>query len=96
MHIQVPVLLEHLSDKYVGQYGMPPTAEDIQMWRYSVYLLYWYKSTNTDAAARRRLPRTFNCGGTQFTCFTGTKVQILTQQALQALPAEYARRLHKG
>ena len=20
-------------------------------WRYSVYLLYWYKSTNTDAAA---------------------------------------------
>ena len=50
MHVQVPVLLEHLSDKYVGQYGTLPTAEDIQMWRYSVYLLYWYKGTNTDAA----------------------------------------------
>jgi hypothetical protein len=27
------------------------------------------------------------CGGTQCTCFTGTKVQILTQKALQAFEA---------
>jgi hypothetical protein len=31
--------------------------------RYSVYLLYWYTST-------------------QFSCFTGTRVQILTRKAL--------------
>jgi hypothetical protein len=30
---------------------------------YSVYLLYWYKST-------------------QFTCFSGTKVRLLTQLAM--------------
>jgi hypothetical protein len=53
---------------------------------YSVYLLYWYKSTNTDAAAVRRLP------GTSFTCFTGTKVQILTlQHACQYLHGDLAR-----
>jgi hypothetical protein len=41
--------------------------------RCSIYLLYWYKFTNTDAW---RL-------GTQFPCCTGTKVQnkILTQKA---------------
>ncbi len=33
--------------------------------RYSIYLLYWYKFTNTDAW---RL-------GTHLTCCTGTKVQ---------------------
>jgi hypothetical protein len=42
--------------------------------RYSVYLLYWYKSTHTDAA------RGGAATGTQFTSFTGTKVQILTLQ----------------
>jgi hypothetical protein len=35
-------------------------------------LIYWYTSTNTDAAA--------GGAGTQFACFTGTKVQILTLQ----------------
>ena len=55
--------------------------------RYSVYLLYWYKITgtnllNTDA------PDAVGGGlvvGTQFRClFPGTKLQILTQKALQA------------
>jgi hypothetical protein len=81
--------------------------------RYSVYLLYWHNSTNTNAAhphlqsphepARVYLgaapcththARTYtrrqqtarghfqdarpSISGTQFTCFTGTKVQILT------------------
>ena len=53
------------------------------------YLLYWYKITNTDAATGAALsakllelhPHTlrFTTQGTRFTCFTGTKVQILTQ-----------------
>jgi hypothetical protein len=58
-----------------------------RLW-YSVYLLFWYKSThkstNTDAARRitdiRRGTR-HNLVSTQFTCFTGTKVQILTLRA---------------
>ena len=51
----------------------------------SVSLRYWYKSTNTDAegAAGAVCARV-----AQFTRFTGTKVPILTQKALQAL---YAR-----
>jgi hypothetical protein len=52
--------------------------------RHSVYLLYWYKSTNTGAAKAVQLGSKGNsCSvGTQCTCFTGTKVRILTQQAL--------------
>jgi hypothetical protein len=55
-------------------------------------LFYWYKSTNTDAAAART-------AGTQFTCFTGTKVQFLTQ--LEYLSARrqhqrHARAPHTG
>jgi hypothetical protein len=46
--------------------------------RYSVYLLYWYKRTNTDAGGHNKQPP-FACLSTQFTCFTGTNVQILTQ-----------------
>ena len=54
--------------------------------RYSVYLLYWYKSANTDAAGREvcagvtveEVPI-----GTQFTCFTSTEVQILTPEVLR-------------
>ena len=53
--------------------------------RYSVYLLYWYKSANTDAAGREvcagvtveEVPI-----GTQFACFTSTEVQILTPEVL--------------
>ncbi len=60
-------------------------------YRHSVYLLYWYKSTNTDAAAAwlclQRLSgatETAVRGGTQFTCFTCTKEQILTHEELRA------------
>ena len=46
--------------------------------RYSVYLLYWYESANTDATSFCWR----SAAGTHFTCFTGTRVQILTQKAL--------------
>ena len=78
---------------------------------YSVYLLYWYKSTATDAAARADAKQVVNIVGlqetevtnvshlmealnagyndcilyymyVQFSFFTGTQVQILTQEAL--------------
>jgi hypothetical protein len=55
--------------------------------RYSVYLLYWYKRTDTDAARSSgewvsQMRERSSCGrtrgsGTHFTCFTGTNVQIL-------------------
>ncbi len=45
--------------------------------RYSVYLLYWYKSANTDATSFCWR----SAAGTHFTCFTGTRVQILTQKS---------------
>ena len=48
--------------------------------RYSVYLLYWYKRTHTDATGAARLARHNDA---RFTCFTGARVHILTQQALQ-------------
>ena len=65
---------------------------------YSVYLLYWYKGTNADGygagGSRQELASSstshsmaFLSWGTQFTtqftCFTGTKVQILTAEELQ-------------
>ncbi len=46
---------------------------------YAVYLLYQYKSTNTDFAAGEDSyvdPKTGYIG--MFICFTSTKVQILT------------------
>jgi hypothetical protein len=46
---QVLSLLALLVQKYKYCLGCP------QRRRYSVYLLYWYKSTNTDAAARHRV-----------------------------------------
>ena len=42
---------------------------------FTLSLLYWHKSTNSDAAKKKT--------GTHFTCFTGTKVQIVTQQEEQ-------------
>jgi len=53
--------------------------------RYSLYLLYMYKSTNTYtcAAPRGRPYPNGGLGDTQFACFTSAKVQILTQKALQ-------------
>ena len=44
--------------------------------REAFYLLYSYKSINTDVKRRCAAAR-LACGA-QFTCFTGTKVQILT------------------
>jgi len=62
--------------------------------RCSLYSVYWYTSTNTDAARRSLMgvawlpkpddldfegnPLAVALLGSQFTCFTGTKVQILT------------------
>jgi hypothetical protein len=54
--------------------------------RYSrVYLLYWYKGTNTATHAAQSLlsylaPQVLGC-----TCFTSTRVQILTQKAYAAV-----------
>jgi hypothetical protein len=78
--------------------------------RCSVYLLYWYQSTNTDAAvavARKQVLsllallvakykyRRSCCGcaeaGAQFTCFTGTTVQILTQLVRRARSRKLVR-----
>ncbi len=69
---------------------------------FTKYLLYWYKSTNTDAArciADMLLQAgdeilvlaedddSYTCNdGTHFTCFTGTKVHILTLRSEQAPP----------
>jgi hypothetical protein len=57
-----------------------------------VHVLYWYKSTNTDVLlSKTQMLRTGNTLltlGTQFTCFTGAKVQILT---LKAEPGEVKR-----
>jgi hypothetical protein len=50
--------------------------------RYSVYLLYWYKNTNTDATRHQTPPDVAASHAAptatliRFTCFTGTKVQI--------------------
>ncbi len=40
-------------------------------------MLSWYHSTNTDAVAGLSAPPQ---AGAQFTCVTGTKVQVLTQK----------------
>ncbi len=42
-----------------------------------VYLLYWYKSTNTDT--QPPCPQQQQARNAEFTCFTGTKAHILTQ-----------------
>jgi hypothetical protein len=50
--------------------------------RCSVYLLYWYNSTNTDRVGGGRLCRQLcvrRAHRNQFSCFTGTTVQILTE-----------------
>jgi hypothetical protein len=60
---------------------------------YSVYLLYWYKSTVTKvqiltlrwASLARSSADLRRRGPTQFTCFTGTKVQTLTLRTCGAL-----------
>ena len=52
---------------------------------YSVYLLYWYKysrTVRTRPRAMLSIRRSFNKNKkcSQFTCFTGTNVQILTRR----------------
>jgi hypothetical protein len=56
--------------------------------RYSVYLLYWYESTNTASSGRGS--HTCSCqrrsactSGTHFAGFTSTKAQILTPEELR-------------
>ena len=49
-----------------------------------VYLLYYFKRTNTDANARLLILASRCTAGAQFTCFTGTKVQTLTPSSLRA------------
>ena len=52
--------------------------------RYSLYLLYWYtRKKNTDAARRITRPEAHV---PQFTCFTGTREQILTLRAASPGP----------
>jgi len=47
----------------------------------SLYLLYWYKSTHTKVPVPRGTLGIAAHAGPQFTCFTGTKVHILTLRA---------------
>jgi hypothetical protein len=54
-------------------------ATDGLVARYSVYFLYWYKSTNHDAGAAQQHRARCELAGAQVACFTGTKVHILTQ-----------------
>ncbi len=57
--------------------------------RYSVYLLYWYKSANTDASEAQLVDVQAvveTTLGTQFTSFNGTNVQIPTQKAAASGP----------
>jgi hypothetical protein len=72
---------------------------------YSVYLLYWYISTDADAEGGGReedlevlaqREQGANSKSAHFTCFTRTKVQILTQPLLyrrRELEARDARAL---
>jgi hypothetical protein len=76
---------------FMPAHGLTPTCLPLNL-RYSVYLLYWYKSANTDAAllaslsayaGARGLRLHSLLRGTQFACFTGTTIEILTQKALR-------------
>ena len=65
-------------------------AENSSCSRYSVYLLYWYKSANTDAAeaAAGTLQAELNTAQDMLqvlslTCFAGTQVRILTQHVAE-------------
>jgi hypothetical protein len=66
----------------------PPRAALCESKGTQFCLLYWCKSTNTDTAALCESKDPSCCrqevvapqSGTQFTCFTGTKAQILTQE----------------
>ena len=68
---------------FVGPQRMDVGLSALVSW-YSIYLLYSYKSPKTDASRsqRSRFLVLISFLGTHFTCFTCTKVQILTQKAL--------------
>jgi hypothetical protein len=51
----------------------------------SAYLLFWYKSTNTDSALRAQAALTSQLA--EFTCCSGTKVRILTECAARRPPS---------
>jgi hypothetical protein len=59
--------------------------------RYSVYLLYWYKKVQ--ALTLRTHIRLDEAHAKQFTCFTGTKVQILTLRTHIRLDEAHAKAL---
>jgi hypothetical protein len=59
--------------------------------RYSVYLFYWYKSTDTARSSGARRPPQRCSSGTQFTCFTGTKVQMLRVLQKQGCRLSFAQ-----
>ena len=61
-----------------------PSAPEEAGQVYALLVLYWYKCTNTDAEVRcSRHPECAGLCAAQFTCFTGTKVHILTQKVLR-------------
>ena len=74
----LPLLLS-LRESEEGD-GRHPHRASQRGFSFSVYLLYWYKSTNTDSPKETDATlialRNDVCT-TQFTCFTGTKLQIL-------------------
>ena len=63
-----------------------PERADSAASRYSAYLLYWYKrdvlAYNALVAGLEKSKHWREILGTHFTCFTGTKVLILTQKSL--------------
>jgi hypothetical protein len=63
--------------------------------KYSLYLLYWYESTNTEAKAKKDRARAEGSEGlgSDFACFTSTTVQLLTPATPgrpEYVPATYA------
>ena len=78
------------------RYACKPASATRRHHGYSVYLLYWYKSTHTDAtaesggAAKRSGANRVAFTTSQFTCFTGTKVHLLTGTAGAAAPGGVA------
>jgi hypothetical protein len=64
--------------------------------RYSVYVLYWYKSTNTDAAQAAPSSRRTTARPSRqvvyyrFTCFPSTNVQILTPPARSCVAGTFS------
>jgi len=68
----------------IPDFVLNPTEEDgdLQKEQVPIHLRYSYKSTNTDAKGAAEYRAT---AADQFTCVTRTKVQILTQKALQSI-----------